>query len=361
VADSNAPDYNTSQGGSCTSGAYAAYITKIKYQGTSEFDADTVAEDLVKSVGLDPNGVIGKIVKDLVSKALGKYMGDINFTYNDFIVVLSDNTSVTGACCLGAANCQMTTLNDCANQGGRVQEGVNVCDVTTCRPTGTCVLPSGVCTGTMTQLDCSNAKGTYQIGGTCPQGACNLPDGSCTSVTQDDCNNAKGKFVGGACPKGSCFLPDGTCKLITQDDCKSAGGTYKGDPACPASGACCNTSTGSCSVVLQTACTSPTSQFSPNQTCNQTLCSNTQVCCGAAGTSACAMISPDICQNSGGRVMAAGYTCSQAEVCALGGCCYKKDGKQQCADGMITVEECSEKHHGNYLGPGIPCTSGNCN
>jgi spore coat protein A len=69
-------------------------------------------------------------------------------------------------------------------------------------------------------------------------GACCLADGSCTTLTSNQCAAASGTFhgVGSLCatnpcppPIGACCIPDGTCQSVTSNQCALLGGTYQGD------------------------------------------------------------------------------------------------------------------------------------
>lgn len=82
-------------------------------------------------------------------------------------------------------------------------------------------------------------------------GACCLPDGSCVTVTSDQCTQLGGEYHGAntSCepspcppPTGACCLPSGDCANVTALECASLNGTYQGD------GSVC-TSVG-CPVVL---------------------------------------------------------------------------------------------------------------
>jgi hypothetical protein len=122
---------------------------------------------------------------------------------------------------------------------------VNVTATDCPQPTGACCLPDGSCTE-VTEEDCEALNGDYGGDNTlcfnanCPQplGACCLPDGSCAQVTEEDCNALNGDFNGdfslcvdADCPQppGACCLPDGSCVEVTEEDCGALGGAYNGD------------------------------------------------------------------------------------------------------------------------------------
>jgi len=81
-----------------------------------------------------------------------------------------------------------------------------------------------------------------------PIGACCLPAGGCTEVSEDDCNSMSGDWGGddtvcgsAGCPApGACCFDDGTCLELMPDDCA---GSFQGegvtceDTNCPVAGA----------------------------------------------------------------------------------------------------------------------------
>jgi hypothetical protein len=115
--------------------------------------------------------------------------------------------------------------------------------------TGACCAADGTCS-VMTQTDCESAGGTYQgDGSSCSPNPCTTPaatgaccatDGTCSVATQADCESAGGTYQGDetSCSPNPCTTPaatgaccatDGTCSVTTESDCESAGGTYQGD------------------------------------------------------------------------------------------------------------------------------------
>lgn len=71
-------------------------------------------------------------------------------------------------------------------------------------PTGACCLPGGVCS-VLTQTNCTSQGGTYQ--------------GDGTSCTPNPCPQ----------PTGACCLAGDTCQVLTQTQCTSQSGVYQGD------------------------------------------------------------------------------------------------------------------------------------
>lgn len=69
-------------------------------------------------------------------------------------------------------------------------------------------------------------------------GACCMPDGSCTTEIASACATNGGSYQGDGSdcgtancpqPEGACCMPDGLCNADTEADCDTAGGTYQGD------------------------------------------------------------------------------------------------------------------------------------
>jgi FtsP/CotA-like multicopper oxidase with cupredoxin domain len=69
-------------------------------------------------------------------------------------------------------------------------------------------------------------------------GACCMADGSCATLTSNQCAAAGGTFhgIGSLCatnpcppPIGACCIPDGTCQSVTSNQCALLGGFYQGD------------------------------------------------------------------------------------------------------------------------------------
>jgi hypothetical protein len=109
---------------------------------------------------------------------------------------------------------------------------------------------------------------------TIPTGACcDLVDGTCLQLTEDDCANLASPHrflgVGVACepnpcpvPEGACCYPEGSCLITTQADCIPPGVWQGGATVCdpnpcpqpPPTGACCDLSTGICTVMTEDQC-----------------------------------------------------------------------------------------------------------
>ncbi len=101
------------------------------------------------------------------------------------------------------------------------------------------------------------------------KGACCLPDGSCLSITETECDALMGSYqgVGSVClgdnnnngvddgcePSGACCFPWGLCGVVTPYVCEIHLGTYLGDDTiCEGDEACCLPD-GSC-VIIDKAC-----------------------------------------------------------------------------------------------------------
>ena len=180
-------------------------------------------------------------------------------------------------------------------------------------PIGSCLLLDGSCT-TVSIQDCTDLGGTFLGDGIqCPPppppfGACVFTDGSCGIGSEEDCIEAGGTYQGDytECmpPIGACVLPDGSCASGTLQDCIDVGGTYQGDDSvCPPMGAC---------MLPDGSCVTGTEQY----------------CNGAGGS----------------------YLGDDTECIPPMGACMLPDGS--CTVG--TEEECAGSN-GTYLGDGTEC------
>jgi hypothetical protein len=145
-----------------------------------------------------------------------------------------------------------------------------------CQPDeGACCLPNGDCT-VMTEADCLSVGGVYKGAGTpcdgaCPAapGACCFGGGGCLTLSEADCVGAGGTWLGAntqcaagnTCPTGACCLPNGSCTgPVTATECGAMGGVFKGvgtacgGVTCPQpAGACCLPN-GGCLSLTQSDC-----------------------------------------------------------------------------------------------------------
>lgn len=232
----------------------------------------------------------------------------------------------TGSCCAPDGSCTVTTAANCA-QGSTWTQGLS-CSPNTCpQPTSRCCLPDGTCQ-ILLQSACTAQGGSWTFGQTCAA-ACPQPTGACCFGTSCQimepavCSGFGGTFIGinvacgtgGSCPLGACCMPDGTCQAnVSSPACAGMGGTFQGVGSsctpndCPQpTGACCST-TNFCFPLTQAACLGipgatwqgPLTVCEPNP-------------CGAAQTGACCTGS--ICvvttqAQCGGRFVGVGHACN---------------------------------------------------
>lgn len=152
-----------------------------------------------------------------------------------------------GACCL-ADFCIDATQVECIAAGGVFQGDNSVCGGDTCSTvpsagpccfaaTGGCIeLPSETCVaaGGFPGTPGQSCASTICF----PEGACCLPDGSCTDgVSPEACALLGGVFQGNDttcatadCPEpvGACCFPTGFCLQLTETECALTGSTWAG-------------------------------------------------------------------------------------------------------------------------------------
>ena len=149
------------------------------------------------------------------------------------------------ACCLPDGSCIMADPLCCIDRSGAPQ-GVG----TACSQFEACCMPDGSCMD-LDPLCCVDQGGTPQGAGTACTGvtiACCLPDGSCQTVEAQCCDELggtpspigatgclgdnNGNQIDDACEQpsddGACCLPDGSCTVVDAATCQSQGGTFKG-------------------------------------------------------------------------------------------------------------------------------------
>ncbi|MCA9758116.1 MAG: putative Ig domain-containing protein [Candidatus Eisenbacteria bacterium] len=165
------------------------------------------------------------------------------------------------------------------------------------QPEGACCVPNGSCTVT-TEADCTgtwSGIGTDCTPNDCPQpdGACCADDGSCTVTKEADCT---GDWQGmdtdcspNECPQptGACCALDGTCAVTEEADCTGSD-VYEGDDSvcspnpCPQpDGACC-ADDGSCTIAKEADCTGDWQGMDTD--CDPNLCPQpTGACCATDG------------------------------------------------------------------------------
>ncbi len=184
---------------------------------------------------------------------------------------------------------------------------------------------------------------TYGTSGTCREGSANAPAGSttgsgstptrlaggCVDTNQNGSDFAtiavnphwSGSPSTGGCTTGACCnLTTGVCTVNTSGGCTTGGGTYVSDgstcpnAACPATGGCCSGTTGTtCTVLTPAGCAALTNgvYLTNGTTCTGTPCA-ASACCFANGT--CCTLFSGLCIQQGGTSVTA-TTCSATGTC----------------------------------------------
>jgi subtilisin-like proprotein convertase family protein/nitrous oxidase accessory protein NosD len=169
-------------------------------------------------------------------------------------------------------------------------------------------------------LTCNSTFGTFQGSGTtcspnpCVTGACCLTNGTCVVQLASACASLNGLYQGDtttcpptpACPAtGSCCVA-ASCTITFQVQCT---GAWTGGGICapnPCVGACCNTTTGVCNLVVPASCISPDVFQGASTVCtpiNPCLAR----CCFPDGS--CTVVTSAACTTAGGTPGAGGTTC----------------------------------------------------
>ncbi|MHC5003879.1 MAG: DUF922 domain-containing protein, partial [Planctomycetota bacterium] len=192
-------------------------------------------------------------------------------------------------------------------------------------PAGACCLPDGTCLDGLTALQCEDAGGAFQGGGTScsdvqcplPTGACCFTDGSCLgNLSNAGCTSLGGLYQGDgtncsdvSCggPTGACCLPDGTCtEQVTAQECDDMAGAYQGDGTSCADdscstevGACCTDIFG-CQLLTPATCAGLAGSYQSNgTTCTPNPCPDViGACCLPGGN--CAISTQGACEDAGG-------------------------------------------------------------
>jgi hypothetical protein len=189
------------------------------------------------------------------------------------------------------------------------------------------------------------------------QVACCAPT-ACTIVTTTAaCSALGGSPVGtscSVCPLGACCaFPSNACTQRTSQFCSGGGQQFRGagttcTPIDFCLGACCNTTTGLCSLTPQQGCLFPT--FAGyGTTCQNVACEAFGACCTASGT--CTLVASSLCQ-TGSTWLGALTTCSPTNSCvASAPCCHRAAG--QCV--VLPINQCFG------LGLSFGSAGGTCN
>ncbi|MBI70099.1 MAG: hypothetical protein CMJ38_08965 [Phycisphaerae bacterium] len=127
----------------------------------------------------------------------------------------------------------------------------------TYRPTGDCApMPNGDCTVDVADI----LEVIGQWGADCTvYGGCCFGDGTCDTVSADDCAAGGGEYFGdnsdcssGSCTAGACCISASKCTDVTAAACAGFGGTYKGDGTACATTDCAAIEPGdTCEVAIE--------------------------------------------------------------------------------------------------------------
>ena len=184
--------------------------------------------------------------------------------------------ALVGGCCLpNGGGCIVTRERTCDNYCGTFQGAGSDCsgpvfcvfvfNESAPEPPppilGACCLPDGRCSN-ISECNCDGQGGAYQgdnttcAGGACDSddGGCCLPNGSCIITDACDCGNQCGVFSGpvsicSLCQiqlTGKCCLPSGTCANLTECECDNACGNFSGVGTICTGGFCLAVLPGAC-------------------------------------------------------------------------------------------------------------------
>jgi len=244
-------------------------------------------------------------------------------------------------------------------------------------PTGACCFADGSCS-VLTEADCNSAGGAWEGAQTdcspnpCPQpdGACCFDDGTCTYVTDASCTQAGGTWQGygtdcspNPCPQpdGACCFDDGNCTYVTDDECGQAGGTWQGygtdcspNPCPQPDGACCHPD-GTCTYVTDSECNQADGTWQGYGTdCSPNPCPQPDgACCFDDGT--CTYVTESECGQAGGTWQGYGTDCTPNPCPQPDGACCFDDGT--CSH--VTDSECNQAG-GTWQGYGTDCDPNPC-
>lgn len=163
--------------------------------------------------------------------------------------------------------------------------------------------------------------------------------------------------------QGACCLPNGNCTFITQASCQSQGGTYLGDNvncgigACAGLNvACCFAATGGCLNLLPETCVAAGGIPGPaGSNCTGYVCFPTGACCLPNGN-CIGPVSPETCAAQGGVFQGNSTTCGQTNCPApTGACCFSTGF-------CLVLKEADCLLTGStWAGAGSNCADGNSN
>jgi hypothetical protein len=223
---------------------------------------------------------------------------------------------------------------------------------------GACCLPNGTCSF-VTEADCLASSGVYQGDRTqcsstvCsqPSAQCCLPDGTCQTITSVACAGSGGTWGGygtscvpNTCPQPSaqCCLADGTCQTLTSAQCGSSGGTWGGygtscsPNTCPQPSAQCCLADGTCQMITSAACAASSGTWGGYGTsCSPNTCPQPSAACCIG--SSCSMLTSADCALAGGSWQGFGVDCDP-DPCSVGtpGYLANGDGVKYCYAGQYS-------------------------
>ena len=203
-----------------------------------------------------------------------------------------------------------------------------------CPPHGTCCLPPSGCQ-LFAERWCLAEGGEFLgIDESCADcsavGAC-CHGSTCRLTTETQCASAQWEYAGNgsvcepnACiPFGACCAPDGSCSIVQQNRCEEVsffpGMTCDPSP-CAELGACCYWDHAICLVVSEEACTENGSEYQGDgSVCTPESCFP-GVCCFGDDVETCMYSTPEACTSAGGSFLAGGWG-PPHEVCWNVCCC----------------------------------------
>lgn len=206
-----------------------------------------------------------------------------------------------GFCCASSGACSITLETSCTGtwmQGGS-------CAPNVCPQTGSCCAVNGTCT---VKLESACAT-TWTLAGTCspnicpqPSGrCCNGATGECTVTAQAACMAGSSWTIALTCSPNNCPQPTGRCcnnltagcSMLTEAVCVGIGtwtltGTCTPNTCPLPTGRCCDGATGGCTMTTAAACGSG-NLWALNFTCMANPCPPVTACCNAT-TGACSVV-----------------------------------------------------------------------
>ncbi|HMN39887.1 MAG TPA: proprotein convertase P-domain-containing protein [Phycisphaerales bacterium] len=275
------------------------------------------------------------------------FVGTDHLPYEMFVdikrMVISTDTTPTGACCPGDGRCIVGTQAICPTaawtSGGS-------CDPSPC-PTesGACCYANGSCDLVLATVCAATSTAVYQGDGTScatvscgATGAC-CDNGSCSVLLQGACGAAGGSWLGAntvcdvqpqhvqaqSLTAGSCCAGNSCSVYPDPYQCAGTnvwrpGTTCLGTP-CGANGACCNNSTGACIMTTTpSSCSGQNGTWNGGTACVPSPCTSVGACCNSTdGT--CSLINQTSCLSGSGGTYTWSDTQTCGEICSTGSCC----------------------------------------